>query len=875
MFLAILTAFTSSLELMLKASLLKSIALLFCLCNATILTALPHKPNLHFYFDNIEFDADIPTPDTVLGYQVGEWHVRHDQLVEYMYTLARSSNRVNVEQIGVTYEQRPLLLVSFSAPENIANLATIKQQRQEIASNQKQPNIIWMGYSVHGNEPSGANASLLVAYYLAAAKSPEVLQLLQNTVVLMEPAINPDGLARFANWANSHKSVNTLVADRNHREHVEGWPSGRTNHYWFDLNRDWLLLQHPESRARIAEFHTWKPQVVTDFHEMGSDSTYFFQPGVKSRQNPLTPEKNFELTQKIATYHAKSLDAQGQLYYSKEGFDDFYFGKGSTYPDIHGSIGILFEQSSSRGHLHESIHGDKYFPQTIKNQLTTSLSTFQAVIDNGKQLQSYQRDFMHQSLELAEDDGTKAYILHGKGDHNRLDALANLLLQHQIKVYRTPIAIKKDGEQFAKQSSLIVPTKQSQYRLIKSLFERRTEFKDNTFYDVSTWNMAAAFNVKIAALSRGDYSKRLLEEPLTYPVERTGSFNAGAKVAYAFSWDAFNAPKAAYELLDQSVNLYVTTKDFAVGSGKAKQNFKAGTVTIPLGNQTQPIEKIHSLLAKISLRDGIDIANIDSGFAQSGTDLGSPSNKKLSLPKVLLVGGKQVSSYEAGEAWFVLDQRVNLPMTMVEQNRIGDIDLAKYSHILMVNGNYKGLNDDAVNRIKDWVKKGGTLVTTQGASRWLAKQDFAKLEYKAAIQWPEEQRFPYEQQDAFNVEHIIGGAIFNTELDTSHPLAFGIGDNDLAVFRTHNKVLQAPSNPFATVAQYTNAPLFSGYASKENQERLAYSAAVVAQRFGGGSLISFADNPNFRGYWYGTQKLFINSLFFSKVFRNPRQYSEE
>ncbi len=833
------------------------------------------KPNLHFYFDpSVSFNPDIPTPETVLGYQVGEWHVRHDQLVEYMYTLAQSSDRVAIEKIGVTHEQRPLLLVTFASPQNLQRLPEIQQNQQSL-NTKENPNVIWMGYSVHGNEPSGANASLLVAYYLAAAQDQRVEKLLANTVVLMEPTINPDGLARFASWANSHKSINTLVADRNHREHTEGWPKGRTNHYWFDLNRDWLLLQHPESRARIAQFHKWQPQVVTDFHEMGADRTYFFQPGVKSRQNPLTPDKNFELTAKIAKFHAAALDEEGQSYYSQEGFDDYYFGKGSTYPDIHGAIGILFEQSSSRGHLHESIHGDKWFPETIKNQLTTSLSTFDAVLTHAKELKAYQRDFNQQSLELAADDDAKAYVLHGKGDNQRLMELANLLLQHKIQVYLNPITIKHRGKVFEPGQSIVIPTKQRQYRLLKSLFETRTEFQDNTFYDVSTWNMAAAFNLEFAELDRGDYSKRLLTEPLSYPVQTSGSFNAGAKVAYAYSWDQFYAARATYELLDQGVNLYLTTKEAAYPSGESQHLVPEGTILIPLGMQDLSLDQINAHLAKLALRDGLQVLNIDSGLSLQGVDLGSPSIKKLQLPKPLLVVGDKISSYEAGEAWFVLDQRVNLPVTMVEQRRLPSIDLSKYTHLLLVNGKYDLLTEKRAKKIKSWIKAGGTLVTTQKASSWLAKQSIIKLSYMDKMEWPQDQRKFYAERDDFNVKHLIGGAIFNTSLDTSHPLAFGVGDDKLSVFRTHNKIMQMPENPFATLARYDADPLFSGYASKENQQRIAYSAAIVAERVGKGSVVVFADNPNFRGYWYGTQKLFINSLFFSKAFSNPRKYSEE
>ncbi len=300
--------------------------------------------------EDVAYDADVPKPADILGFEVGEWHVRHDLLVAYMEALAEASPRVHLEVSGRTHEGRKTLLLAVSTPENIRNLERLRQahlDESDTGETGDGPLVIWQGFSVHGNEPSGSNASLLLAYHLAAGGG-DVERFLQETIVLIDPSVNPDGLGRFAQWANGHRSKSP-VPDPNNREHREVWPNGRTNHYWFDLNRDWLLLTHPESRARIANFHRWRPHVLTDFHEMGSNATYYFQPGVPERRNPWTPIRNEELTRQIAGYHARAMDRAGRIYYTEETFDDFYYGKGSTYPDVNGSIGILFEQASSRG----------------------------------------------------------------------------------------------------------------------------------------------------------------------------------------------------------------------------------------------------------------------------------------------------------------------------------------------------------------------------------------------------------------------------------------------------------------------------------------------------------------------------------------------
>ncbi len=298
---------------------------------------------------DVSYNPDIPTPESIFGFQVGEFHLRHDQLTAYMEALARTSDRVALEEYGRTYEQRPLLLMTITSARNLQNIDRIKQQHKTLSDPARalsvpvedMPGVVWIGYSVHGNESSGSNAAPLVAYYLAAAEGPEVEALLNRTVILLDPCFNPDGLSRFAHWANMHRGKNQ-IADPNHREHQEVWPGGRTNHYWFDLNRDWLLLQHPESRGRVARFHEWMPNVLTDHHEMCTNRTFFFQPGIPSRNNPLTPEKTYELTSAIAQYHAEALDRTGALYYTQESYDDFYIGMGSTYPDLNGGIVILF-----------------------------------------------------------------------------------------------------------------------------------------------------------------------------------------------------------------------------------------------------------------------------------------------------------------------------------------------------------------------------------------------------------------------------------------------------------------------------------------------------------------------------------------------------
>ena len=392
-----------------KSILLFLVGLVFTTTQAQV-----SYPTLDYYLpDNVSYDPNIPKPQEVLGYMPGEWHVSHDQLVSYMEKMAAASPRISIDRRGTTFEGRPLLLLTITSPENHANIEQIKAEHQALTESgaedlntAQMPIVTYQGMSIHGNEPSGSNAGLLAAYYLAAAQGPEIDALLDNVVVLFDPSFNPDGLQRFSYWANTNKNQN-LSSDPQDREYSEVWPGGRTNHYWFDLNRDWLPTELPESQARIKTYHAWHPNILTDHHEMGSNSSFFFQPGIQSRTHPLTPKLNQELTAEIGKYHAAAFDKLGSFYYTEEDYDDFYYGKGSTFPDINGSIGILFEQASSRGHVQETDNGLLTFPFTIRNQFTAFLSTLEAAQEMRVKLLDYQRDFYANSRDEA---GNDAYI---------------------------------------------------------------------------------------------------------------------------------------------------------------------------------------------------------------------------------------------------------------------------------------------------------------------------------------------------------------------------------------------------------------------------------------------------------------------------------
>jgi hypothetical protein len=838
--------------------------LLTILCTAFF--ASSQSNDLQYLPEGQNYNTEIPLPSQVLGYPVGAWHVRHDQIISYMEVLAAKSDRINLTYTGETHQQRPLVLLTITSPTNDKKINSIKATHiKSIAGGTAPPSsaplIIYMGYSVHGNEPSGSNAALLIAYHLAASNSAEVDKLLGQNIILLDPSMNPDGLARFSQWANMHKGKN-LVADPMHREHVEQWPSGRSNHYWFDLNRDWLLLTHPESKARIKQFHEWRPHILTDFHEMQTDRTYFFQPGVPSRKNPLTPSQNVTLTAALGEFHAKALDADRQLYFSEERYDDFYYGKGSSYPDAHGSIGILFEQASSRGHLQESINGLLSFPRTIQNQVTTSLSTFAGAMANKPAILAYQKQFYRDTKKLIKDDDLSGYLLAQGADESRFTRMIGILKSHKIQLQLVTKDIEVDDVIYRANNTIFIPLAQNQYRLIQSLFSERQRFADNTFYDVSNWNIGLAFNLRYEGIKSSISRKLELQDWLPpAPIELKLSDN---QYAYGFEWFDHQAPAMLQSLLDQGVEVRAAGADFKAKTPNGEVQFKKGSIVIPYALK-QPDELI-SILTRYAVQYNIVIHTITSGLTTQGIDLGSSRFVKVDKPEVLIIGGLGTSSTEVGEIWHYLDTQLGVAATLWDLRDLDHRRLDRYSHIIFASGRYNNMSKSVTTKIENWVQEGGVLVGQKLAVTWFAENNWIDNEpvSKDAIDFA----FPtkalaFGDQEALAAKKLVAGAVYESKIDLTHPLFFGFERDILPLFKTNNMVLNITDNPFEDIATYSANPLMAGYSADEMQELIRNTAAIVAVKKGSGIVIGFVDNVHFRGYWDGTNKLTANALYLS------------
>ena len=827
----------------------------FAVFSANVSTYLPS--------DSV-YNQKIPTPESTLGFGIGERHPRHDQVLSYLQKVAVASDRVNIEEMGRTTQFRSQVLLTISSPDNLNNIDEILARRSNIAASSKDPIVVWLGYSVHGDEISGTNAAMVVAYHLAASQDKAVADMLNDTIIVIEPSLNPDGMDRFVNWVTTHRGI-AENPDPNHIEHHQNWRTGRTNHFGFDLNRDWLLLSQKESQNRLPYFHQYQPNVLGDFHEMGANGSYFFQPGIPTRTHPLTPEKNTELTQLLATYHAKALDKKERLYYSEESFDDFYYGKGSTYPDINGGIGVLFEQASSRGFQQQTVNGLLTFEYGIQNHVLTSLSTIEGAWKNQAKFKDYRRDFFKLAEKQASDESFNGYIFTETSDHYRLQAFLSKLQQHQIKVYPLKQDYKRHELTYIAEQSYYIPLEQPQYRVIKALFNQQQNFEDNTFYDVSGWTLPLAMNIKFDQVSSTWGLKT--QEKSWQPSEAKATEVSESAYAYAFEWHDFLAPKLLNKITNANITAKVATKDFsATVNGKVK-SFNQGTIIVPAG--IQQVENWQSILTDLAAQSQIPLNALDTGLTAKGIDIGSSSFRPVSAPKVLLVGGKGVSQYEAGEMLYYLDSLLEIPVTVVEMQRLSAIDLADYSHIIMVDGKYKALSTQVVGKFASWVANGGVIFGQKSAAQWLSTNEILKIDFVSKNhidQLFDTDKLTYGDKEKLSARKRIAGAIFKAELDISHPLAYGYQQSELPVFRNSTIIMEQTAKPFISVAKYSKTPLLSGYSDQNLVNRLANNPTLVAHNVGKGRVIASTDDLVFRGYFLGSMKIVANSLFFAKAF---------
>lgn len=857
----------------------------------SLFTALPSiaAPLEYFQVDGVTYDETVPAFEDQAGYEIGERPVRFSDMVTYLTDLAERSDRISVETIGYSHERRPILTFTVTSPDNHANLDSIRETHLARLAGEAAPDsapmVLWINYGVHGSETSSMDAAIPLLYHYAAAQTPDVEAQLNDAVMIFTVVFNPDGHARRIDHVETFWSYaeNTDLNDAAHNM----WIEARTNHYWFDLNRQWLLLTQPESRAWIRHWHKWKPMVSADYHEMGSASPYYFHPGEEKRRNPLISERARELTQGIGKRHAAFLDSEARLYWTEQGFDNFYIGKGSTYPQVNGSLGILFEAGAARGGAVETERGLVETADNVRTQFRTALTTIQGSLDLRTEITAYQRDFFAENARQAEQSSQAGWVFTAKGDPERAARFVRLLNLHDIEVRRLADDISVDGQAFPASESFYVSMAQTNNRMVRGIFERFTEFEENVFYDVSGWTLPLAYDLEYAPVSGRDARSVAGGTPAM------GAFQPApipdrAPYGYVFDWSHSFAPRALNRILSEDLMARATMEETTVKTTTGNIELGRGAIFVPLKRQDASRDEIHAIIETIAAEDGVPVFAATSGLTPVvGRDLGNARTFRiLDEPRVVLAYDGGLSRYDVGEMWWTLDYRQRMPVTLVHKARLGSLDWKNYSHLILVGGVQPQevvLDEALTNTVLSWVQSGGTLITTRDAALWAqntvqtwgAEEDMTDQNQTEATSEDETdeggQRFNFGEMSVRDAEHVIGGAIFAADLDTSHPLGFGYADRDLPVHRNVSFTLEHPEeNPYAVPVQYAETPLLTGYASERRIDEIAGSPSVVAERMGDGAVIYMADNPVFRGTYPGTEKLLMNAIFFSGLIDRPR-----
>ncbi|MEX0315459.1 MAG: M14 family zinc carboxypeptidase, partial [Allomuricauda sp.] len=765
---------------------------------AALFLSAPLSAQDYYYKKFHPFNSDIPSPQEFLGHGIGDKHTRHDLIVSYFTKLSELSDRASIYEYGKTHEGRKLVMLTVSSPENLGNLDQLKADHLQFTDPAQTPTnydetpiFVNLGYNVHGNEPSGGEAAILMAYTLVASNNPEILNYLNKGVIFIDPTINPDGRDRHTHWANMYQG-NPLVADPQDAEHNEYWPRGRTNHYWFDLNRDWLLGINPESRGKLTWYHDWYPNVVTDFHEMGTQSSYFFEPMKDNASlDPIMPKENYtDLNNLFGEYFAKALDSIGSFYFTKEVFDGTYPGYGSSYPDLQGALALLFEQASSRGHKQTTDFGEITFPFTIRNQYISSVATVKAAVENKALLRKYQQDFFKSALGNASKSRVRGYSFKDDHDPNRVKAFIDKLLLHKIEVY-------KSGNDF------VVPTRQPQYRMVQTMFETYGKFRDSVYYDASAWSVANFYNMKykpVTSLNLGEKITSINNLANPEAVQKTN-------YAYIIDYDDYNAVAALNYLQSKELVVSSSFKPFTVKTTAGNKSFNYGALVIPVSLQKKNADEVFKRIQEAQQKFQVPVYATNSGYSVKGIDLGSRYVSALKKPKAAMIIGDGVRSYEAGEVWHLLDTRVHMPITKIPVRNLGWVNLDKYNTLVMVSGSYD-FSKKQQEKIKSWVNKGNTLITIGTASKWVIDKKWVeeKLTEKEKDTTQVAQRKPYVDAPENLGKERVGGVILKVDLDVTHPLAFGYRDNSIPVYKNNTVWLSPSKNAYATVAKYAKDP---------------------------------------------------------------------
>ncbi|MDT0608579.1 M14 family metallopeptidase [Croceitalea rosinachiae] len=792
---------------------------------------------------------NLKSPSEFLWYELGTQFTRHHEVVDYYEYLAEMDMaRVKLIEYGQTNERRPLLLAFVSTAENIQNLDTIREEHLKSTKGESDANksIVWLSYNVHGNESVSTEASMKTIYDLLTSKS----SYLENTVVIIDPCVNPDGRDRYINWYNQNKNTPFQI-DPNSKEHHEGWLSGRSNHYMFDLNRDWAWLTQVESQQRLKVYNKWLPHVHVDFHEQGVNDPYYFAPAAEPYHEVITNfQRDFQKT--IGKNHAKYFDANGWFYFTKERFDLFYPSYGDTYPTYNGGIGMTYEQGGSgRAGLGVIIgNGDTLtLSDRIAHHHTTGLSTIEVASKNVDKLNMEFKKFYR-----TKNFRYKSYVLNGNADN--IKALEELLGKHEIVFGRaTNGTVKGYHYQSGTTSSLktdektlVVSTNQPKGTMVKVLFEPNAKLSDSLTYDITAWSLPYAYGLDAMATST---IVNTAQTAIT-----ANNYKLNPSYAFVTDWDSMTDAKFLSDLLKNDIQVRTSYSPFAL-EGK---NYQRGSLIITKSDNEEHKDFLNTL-STISKKHSKDLSSVSSGFVDSGKDFGSSYVQMIKKPKVAILSGGPTSTLRFGEVWHFFEKQLQYPLTVIDEKYANRIDMDEYDVLILPGGSYSSyFDEDKLKNLKEWVQNGGKLIAMGGAIDGIDGENGFGIEKKEnKKETSETSLMPYENAQRERMKNAITGAIFKVKIDNTHPLAYGY-DSQYFTLKLGNEAFKYLDNGNVAYLESNSKPI-AGFAGSEAQKNIQKSLVFGAEGFGRGQVIYMVDNPLFRGFWENGKLFFANALF--------------
>lgn len=812
------------------------------------------------------FAQQIKTPAEFLGYKLGDQFTPHYRIAEYFRYIAQASKNIKLVEYGKTNEGRPLLLTFIASDENIGKLDEIRQNNMKLAGlapgggSTTGPVVVWLSYNVHGNEPASSEAAMQTLYDLVNPANTQTQQWLKNTVVIIDPCLNPDGRERYVNFYNSVRGV-TPDAYNQAREHMEPWPGGRVNHYYFDLNRDWAWQTQKEVQARLVYFNQWLPQVHVDYHEQGYNNPYYFAPAAEPFHKDITAwQREFQTT--IGKNNAKYFDKNGWAYFTKEEFDLLYPSYGDTYPIYNGSIGMTFEQGGISAGLAVLTRGGDTLTlaDRVEHHHTTGLSTIEMVSTHATKLLTEYKKFFDNGRTNPPGE-YKTYVV--KNDNaDKIALLAQLLdkngIQYGYGAGKTSLTgynyfNGKDEGFTASDKDLVVNAYQPKAVLLNVLFEPKTFIPDSNTYDITAWSLPYAYGLKTYGLKES-----VKPANANLPARAMDNAVVGNVYAYVSTWQSAKDVKFLAALMKAHIKIHYAELPFEAGGKK----YGAGSLIITrTGNNTPSFEQT---VTKIAADNNRPLSILTSGFVDKGADLGSAYVHVMRQPKVMLIAGDQVNSEEMGEVWHYFEQQINYPITLVRLQDLNRIKMSDFDVVILPDGNY---NDLPTEKLQSWIRDGGKLIAVGDAVGALAGKGNFTIKHKeekkdekadsknkyAAVQ-------AFEERNRESIKSSVPGAIYKINLDNTHPLGFGY-PNYYYSLKLSDDVYDYLGDEGWNVGTVKKDGYVAGFVGQKAKAKITDGLLLGVQSMGRGSVVYFVDDPLFRSFWENGKLLFSNAVF--------------